>query len=135
MNKIMITWIFLAVLATPAFAQQAVEATRPEQQQAIEQQKIQYLIASVAALHHAVFIRNGIGYSASKAAAHMRLKLRFAGASASTAEGFINCCATRSSMSGIKYSIRFSDGHVVDAAVYLRGKLAEYPALSIKGTP
>ncbi|HUW53081.1 MAG TPA: DUF5329 family protein [Rhodanobacter sp.] len=134
MNKIAAAWIFLAVLAGPVFGQQAAGQTGAEQRQAIEQQKIEYLIASVAALHDATFIRNGVGYDAAKAAAHMRLKRRFAGSAASTAEGFIVCCATGSSMSGINYTIRFHDGRVVDSAVFLRRKLAEYVTLAAKGT-
>jgi len=134
MNKIVAASIFLAVLAGPVFGQQAVGQPDAEQLQAIEQQKIEYLIASVAALHDATFIRNGVGYDAAKAAAHMRLKRRFAGAAASTAEGFIVCCGTGSSMSGTKYTIRFQDGSIVDSAVFLHRKLAGYVTLAAKGT-
>ena len=124
MNKFkrIATWLLLVVLVVPALDQQAVD------QSAVEQQKIAWLIESVAALHDARFIRNGQAYDATRAADHLRLKLRFAGDRVKTAEDFINYCATRSSMSGRRYSIRFGDGRTVDAATFLRQRLAAYPA-------
>jgi hypothetical protein len=113
----MVALMLFALSAMPAFGQQDVE-----------QQKIAYLIDSVASLKDATFIRNGTAYDAAHAADHMRLKLRFAGSRVKTAEDFITFCATGSSMSGIKYSIRFNDGRTIDSATFLRGKLAEYVA-------
>jgi hypothetical protein len=95
-------------------------------QQDLERAKIDYLIDSIAQLHDAVFIRNGTDYTSAQAADHLRLKLRNAGAGVRTAEDFIACCATGSSASGEKYRIRFADGRVVDNAVFLRQKLAEF---------
>ncbi len=117
MNKMMAALVFLALFATPVFGQ-------PD----VEQDKIAYLIASVAALQDAAFIRNGQEYDAERAAEHLRMKLRYAGDHVRTAEDFIACCATRSSMSGIRYQIRFHDGHTVDSAAFLHAKLAEYEA-------
>ena len=97
-------------------------------QQDIEQQKINYLIASVAALKDASFIRNGSSYDAEQAASHMRLKLRMAGSRVKTAEDFIVYCATESSVTGSKYMIRFSNGHTVDSASFLRDKLTTFKA-------
>lgn len=123
MNKIgfVVTWLLFVALVVPALAQQAVDRST------VEQQKIAWLIDSVATLHDASFIRNGKAYDAARAADHLRLKLRYAGERVKTAEQFIDCCATRSSMSGVNYSIRFADGRTVDAATFLRGKLATYP--------
>ena len=95
-------------------------------QQDLERAKIDYLIDSIAQLHDAVFIRNGTEYTSAQAADHLRLKLRNAGARVRTAEDFIARCATGSSVSGEKYRIRFADGRVVDNAVFLRQKLAEF---------
>ncbi len=120
MKTLLATWLLLSALLMPAWA--APSASRP----LTEQQKIAYLISSVAHLQNAAFIRNGKSYDAQQAAAHLRLKLRFAGDRATTAESFIACCATRSSMSGIKYTIRFHDGRIVDAATYLQSRLAAY---------
>ncbi|OOG60235.1 DUF5329 family protein [Rhodanobacter sp. C03] len=117
MNRILAALMLFALVAAPAFGQQN-----------IEQQKIAYLIDSVATLQDATFIRNGTEYDAAHAADHMRLKLRFAGSRVKTAGDFIAYCATGSSVSGIKYTIHFHDGHSVDSATFLRGKLAEYMA-------
>lgn len=117
MNRLIATWMLFALLVAPAFGQQDVE-----------QQKIAYLIDAVASLKDASFIRNGTAYDAAHAAEHMRLKLRFSGSRVKTAEDFIAYCGTGSSMSGIQYTIRFRDGHSVDSASFLRGKLAEYEA-------
>ena len=101
-------------------------AASAQGQQDLERAKIDYLIDSIAQLHDAVFIRNGTDYTSAQAADHLRLKLRNAGARVRTAEDFIACCATGSSASGEKYRIRFADGRVVDNAVFLRQKLAEF---------
>lgn len=120
-----------AMLLTPAFGQPPLATPQQvAQQQALEQQKIDYLIASVAALKNASFIRNGKAYDAPKAAGHMRLKLRFAGSRVKSAEDFIVCCGTGSSVSGIKYTIRFADGHTEDSATFLRHRLSEYPLVA-----
>lgn len=122
--KLSATWLLLVVLMAPTSAQQTLDQSN------VEQQKIDWLIDSVAALHDARFIRNGQVYDATRAADHLRLKLRFAGARVKTAEDFIDYCATRSSMSGRRYSIRFDDGRTVDAATFLRERLAAYPTMA-----
>jgi hypothetical protein len=123
MSRMIATLLLFALLAMPAFGQQDAE-----------QQKIAYLIDSVATLQGATFIRNGTAYDAAHAAGHMRLKLRFAGSRVKTAEDFIACCATGSSVSGLKYIIRFHNGRTVDSATYLHGKLAEYDARTARRT-
>lgn len=117
------TLMLFTLLALPAFGQQDVE-----------RQKIAYLIDSVATLQGATFIRNGTEYDAARAADHMRLKLRFAGSRVKTAEDFITYCGTGSSISGIKYTIRFHDGHIIDSATFLHGKLAGYEARMASST-
>src|SRR5689334_5113315 len=77
---------------------------------AIEDQKIEFLIGKIAAMQDAVFVRNGSEYTAQQAADHLRLKLRRAGSRVKTADDFIVYCATGSSVSGEPYSIRFHDG-------------------------
>jgi hypothetical protein len=123
LNKIVAALIFFAVLAAPAFGQQP-----------IEQQKIDYLIESVATLQDATFIRNGTEYNAERAAEHLRLKLRYAGDRVKTAEDFIVNCGTGSSMSGTPYEIRFRDGHTIESAVFLRRRLVEYEARAASDT-
>jgi|SRR5579863_3060656 len=117
MRKALCLLFLMGFLIAPAFGQQD-----------IEQRKIDYLIGSIAELKDASFIRNGSEYDAQRAVDHLRLKLRYAGSKVKTAEDFIDYCATGSSMSGEKYQIKFPDGRLVDTAVFLRDKLAAYPA-------
>jgi len=91
-----------------------------------EQEKIDYLINSIAHLKGAIFIRNGSEYDAGKAAGHLRKKLDYAGEKIGTAQEFIDNCATASWLSHRKYRIRFGDGHTQDSATYLYGRLKEY---------
>lgn len=118
--RTLLTWLLFVLLLTPALAQRLVPSPPTEQQ------KIDYLIATIVTLHGASFIRNGSAYDGAQAAAHMRLKLRFAGSRVKTADDFIVYCATSSSVSGARYSIRFADGHSIDAATFLRGRLAAF---------
>ena len=91
-----------------------------------EHKKIDYLIAEIANLHEAKFVRNGKEYGADEAVDHLRMKLRYAGDRIKTAEQFITYCATSSSTTGQKYLIRFADGRTIDAAAFLRERLARY---------
>lgn len=98
-----------------------------------ESQRIDYLINAVATLEHAQFVRNGTAYDGNEAADHLRLKLKKAGSQVKSAEDFIRLCASVSSMSGIPYQIRFSDGRVVTSEAFLRQKLAEFQSQLGKG--
>jgi hypothetical protein len=91
-----------------------------------ENARIEYLLAIVASLHDAQFIRNGTSYDSAAAVKHLRLKLRAAGSRIETAEDFIRYCASASSVSGRPYEIRFADGRVVRSADFLREKLTEF---------
>ena len=94
----------------------------------IEHSRIEYLLAVVASLHDAQFIRNGKAYDNQAAANHLRTKLRAAGPRVKTAEDFIRYCASESSISGKPYEIRFADGRVSLSADFLRQKLLEFDA-------
>jgi hypothetical protein len=109
--------IFLLSLGTLTFAGTPMP---------VEEKKIDYLIASIESLQNAQFIRNGVAYEAKAAADHLRLKRRGAGSRVATADDFIRLCASVSSMSGIPYQIRFSDGRVVSSETFLRERLAEF---------
>ena len=115
MRKLAPALLLLLLVALPALARSVRE-----------QQRIDFLIDAVAAMHDASFVRNGIAYPASKAADHLRRKLRYAGDAVPTAEAFIDTCATRSSLSGLAYTIRLADGNEVASADYLREQLAAY---------
>ncbi len=88
-----------------------------------EEQKIIQLITYVKNLKGAVFIRNGSEHSATEAAAHLEKKRKNAGKAIKTATDFISLCATKSSMSGEDYKIRFSDGKVFRSADLLNKEL------------
>ncbi|MCC6491106.1 MAG: DUF5329 family protein [Candidatus Hydrogenedentes bacterium] len=90
-----------------------------------EQKKIGQLIAAVEGLKDAVFIRNGTEYKAKDAADHLRRKLEAAGDEIDSATKFIDLIASKSSMSGEEYTIRFADGRLVTAGDFLREKLSE----------
>lgn len=93
-----------------------------------EQQKIDALIHSIEVLPDAQFIRNGSAHDAKAAAEHLQKKRRYAGDRIKTASDFIVCCASRSSMSGKPYQIRFANGETVDAEVFLRAELKRIEA-------
>ena len=95
---------------------------------ATQQREIEYLIDSIATLQGARFVRNGTEYDARQAADHLRMKLGIAGDKVESAEDFIRYCATAASISGQKYRIRFADGRDIDAAAFLRERLAAYRA-------
>lgn len=88
-----------------------------------EKQKIEYLIQSISQLEGAQFYRNGKWYSASEAADHLRLKLKNSGNRIKTARQFIEHIASKSSMSGISYKIRFRDGKTMESWVFLNQQL------------
>ncbi|MGE3153276.1 MAG: DUF5329 family protein [Nitrospiraceae bacterium] len=90
-----------------------------------ERQKIEALLASLKDISGAVFIRNGRDYDAGKAIDHLKRKLTAAGSRVNSAEDFIVCCATGSSISGEPYRIKFPDGRLVNSADYFRAKLNE----------
>jgi len=92
---------------------------------ATEAQKIELLIQSVEQMKNAKFVRNGVEYDANAAGEHLRMKLRAAGSNVKTANDFIRLCASKSSVSGKPYQIRFSDGRVVTSGAFLRQKLKE----------
>jgi hypothetical protein len=116
--------------ATPAVAAvPGTPAARAALQPALtERQKIDALIASVEHLPGAVFIRNGTEYDGTKAAAHLRTKLDYAGKRIKTVDQFIDRLATASSMTGKPYKIRFADGRTVESAVYFREQLRRIEA-------
>lgn len=93
---------------------------------AAEERRIEFLIQSIETLAGAQFIRNGTAYDAAAAAAHLRMKRQKAGGRIATAIDFIRDCASRSSVSGEPYRIRYADGHEVSAESFLRARLAAY---------
>ena len=63
-------------------------------------------------LEGAVFIRNGEEHAAKDAVTHLRLKWEKQEKKIRSAEDFITFCASKSSLSGKRYQIRFKNGSV-----------------------
>lgn len=122
MNGIKFTAILWCVFAALLSMGQIVFAMND-----IERAKIEYLISSVNELKGARFIRNGSEYDTAAASNHLRRKLKAAGNKISTAEQFIEYCASKSSISGEPYTIRMSEGIVVQSGTYFRERLKSYP--------
>jgi hypothetical protein len=80
------------------------------QQPLTEGQKIDFLISFVRNLKGAIFIRNGSEHTAVAAAEHLQMKREKAGSRITTARDFVDKIATKSSMSGELYRIRFANG-------------------------
>lgn len=107
----------LLALSLPVLARDAKEDAR-----------IDALLLRVESLEGAVFIRNGGEHDAKAAAEHLRMKLGKAGDRVKTAEQFIDGIATKSSLSGKPYRIRFADGSEKETGPWLHGQLKEIDA-------
>lgn len=91
-----------------------------------EQRRIDFLINSVETSKGIVFVRNGSEHDGPAAAKHLRTKLDYAGERVKTAEDFVKYCASESSMTHRKYTVRLANGTTTDAADYFAGKLREF---------
>ena len=109
--------LFLALLLLAPLLAAAAPPTRDPD--------IDALIARVAQARGVVFIRNGSEHSAAEAAAHLQRKLAAAHGRVTTAEQFIDVLGTRSSMTGIAYTVRLADGRELTSAAWLRQLLRE----------
>jgi hypothetical protein len=79
-----------------------------------EEAKIDHLLASVKQMPEGTrFMRNGKEYGSGKAAEHLRMKYARGKKHAGTAKLFIENIASKSSLTGIEYRIRFVDGSTV----------------------
>lgn len=87
-----------------------------------EDQKIQALLDAVSS-SDLIFIRNGTEYSPAQARSHMQLKFSNSGGRINTAEDFIKYLATKSSMTGKLYYVKFKDGKTMPLSVWLTEKL------------
>ena len=106
-----------AVLAAGAMS--AARAEPPPR----EQTRIEKLIAFVEHQKGATFIRNGSEYSCADAAKFLRGKLESMGGEVTSARDFIERIASKSSMSGQPYQVKFADGKTVLAAQFLSDEL------------
>jgi hypothetical protein len=88
-----------------------------------ERQKIEALIAHVAEMKDASFVRNGRSYDAAVAATFLREKWRANEAQVTSAREFIENIASFSSTSGTPYLIRFKEGSEITIREYLMAEL------------
>jgi hypothetical protein len=114
-------------------AREVQAATRARLQEQLaapltESQKVDRLIAFVASLEGAVFIRNDRQHTPAEAARHLQLKREKAGDRVKTADDFIRLCASHSTLSGEAYLIRLKDGRTRTAEDVLREELARINA-------
>lgn len=88
-----------------------------------EQTRIEKLIRFVETQKDMKFIRNGTEYSCADAGRFLRGKLDAMGRGVTTAREFIERIATKSSISGQPYQVKFGDGKTMLAAQFLGEEL------------
>ena len=88
-----------------------------------EQTRIEKLISFVEGQKGMTFIRNGTEYSCADAAKFLRGKMESMGGEVKTAREFIERIASKSSMSGKPYEVKFADGKTMLAAQFLGEEL------------
>lgn len=88
-----------------------------------ELSRIERLIRYVESQKDMKFIRNGSEYSCTDAGKFLRGKMEAMGAEVTTAREFIERIATKSSMSGKPYHVKFGDGRLMPAAEFLGAEL------------
>ncbi|MCC6409977.1 MAG: DUF5329 family protein [Planctomycetes bacterium] len=98
-----------------------------------EPQKIEQLLAAIEK-SGATFVRNGDEHTAKEAAEHLRSKWRDA-VEVRTARDFIEHCATKSSLSGEPYRMKFGDGTTVTTRDWLTQKLATLENAGARAEP
>lgn len=91
--------------------------------------EIEDLLAAVAAIEGAEFIRNGQSHAPATAAQHLREKWHANESAISSAEDFIATVGSHSSASGEAYTIRLADGSTLTAERWLSDRLLLIRAL------
>ena len=107
----------VGVMSLTAFG--AVAAAPPPH----EQTRIERLIRFVESQKGMKFIRNGTEYECADAAKFLRGKLESMGKEVTTARDFIERIASKSSMSGKPYEVKFTDGRTMLASQFLGDEL------------
>jgi Family of unknown function (DUF5329) len=94
-----------------------------------EMSRIDKLIRFVEGQKDMKFVRNGTEYACADAAKFLRGKMDKMGAEVATARDFIDKIASKSSMSGKPYQVKFADGRMMAAADFLGEELKRLEAL------
>ncbi|TGM15584.1 hypothetical protein EHQ81_04100 [Leptospira selangorensis] len=87
--------------------------------------EIKSLVSSLDSCKGCVFIRNGSEHKLDEAKAHLLRKYDAAKSKISSTEDFIKGLASKSSITGTPYKIKFPDGKEVDSEKWLTDKLNE----------
>jgi Family of unknown function (DUF5329) len=112
------------VSVTTLMALSAVAAAPPPR----EQSRIDKLISFVESQKGMKFVRNGTEYECGDAAKFLRGKLESMGDDIKTAREFIERIASKSSMSGQPYRVKFADGKTMLASQFLGDELKRLEA-------
>ena len=112
------------VSVTTLLALRAVVAAPPPH----EMSRIEKLITFVEMRKDIKFVRNGTEYNCTDAAKFLRRKLESTGADVTTARDFIERIASKSSMSGEPYRVKFADGKWMLASQFLGDELRRLEA-------
>ena len=88
-----------------------------------ERSRIDKLIRFVETQKDMKFIRNGTEYTCAEAAKFLRGKMESMGGEVTNAREFIERIATKSSMSGKPYQVKFGDGRLMLASQFLSDEL------------
>jgi len=89
-----------------------------------EKEKIDYLLEALEN-SNLIFIRNGDEYSSKEARAHMQKKFEYAGSRITSVDQFIIYLATKSSISGKPYYVKYPDGKKVQSSIWMRELLSK----------
>jgi hypothetical protein len=84
-----------------------------------EKEKIDYLLEALEN-SNLIFIRNGDEYSSKEARAHIQKKFEYAGNRITNSDQFITYLATKSSISGKPYYVKYPDGRKVQSSIWMR---------------
>ena len=88
-----------------------------------EQSRIEKLIHFIETRKDMTFIRNGTEYTCTDAAKFLRGKMESMGGEVTNARDFIERIASKSSMSGKPYQVKFADGKLMMASQFLSDEL------------
>jgi Family of unknown function (DUF5329) len=108
------------LIGGPSYMQQAIN----------EEQKINQLILFVEKTD-AKFIRNDVEYSGVDAAKHLRMKREKAGSKIKTAKDFIDLIASKSSVSGKPYQMKYKNGSIINVRDILYYELKKIEAKQV----
>lgn len=114
MKKISIILLFTFLILSSGF----VFGAEPEDE-------IKALVSSLDSCKGCVFIRNGSEHKLDEAKAHLLRKYDAAKSKISSTEDFIKGLASKSSITGTAYKIKFPDGKEVESEKWLTDKLNE----------